>query len=224
MWIRIGQWSATCAGILLCCVLSSSLLSSAQGELIGIYALTRAELLFTAESELDAYKDQYGVTPEYLEALSWMARCGRNAMGSSHTYASETRTLRAAMATTKSKLDSEPHLPTPWARPMRFSPKRQTKKDSPRKRSASSFSAGPLRKYLDPSAAAEESQFAGFGRKPAPPLQVTQYLGPKPPTLASLKGSPVLLFFWAHWCADCKGEVPVIARLRQELLAGRAWS
>jgi thiol-disulfide isomerase/thioredoxin len=34
--------------------------------------------------------------------------------------------------------------------------------------------------------------------------------------VAQLKGSPVLLFFWAHWCADCKAEAPIITKLRTE--------
>jgi thiol-disulfide isomerase/thioredoxin len=26
----------------------------------------------------------------------------------------------------------------------------------------------------------------------------------------------VLLFFWAHWCSDCKSEIPIIRKLRDE--------
>ena len=56
----------------------------------------------------------------------------------------------------------------------------------------------------------------GLAGQPAPQLKITSYLGPKPVALSQLSGSPVLLFFWAHWCSDCKAEGPIIAQLELE--------
>ena len=56
----------------------------------------------------------------------------------------------------------------------------------------------------------------GLAGQPAPQLNITSYLGPKPVALSQLSCSPVLLFFWAHWCSDCKAEGPIIAQLGSE--------
>ena len=47
----------------------------------------------------------------------------------------------------------------------------------------------------------------------APPLDLSESLGVAPPTLESLKGRVVILFFWAHWCPDCKIQGPILAAL-----------
>jgi thiol-disulfide isomerase/thioredoxin len=49
--------------------------------------------------------------------------------------------------------------------------------------------------------------------QPAPALDRSENLGPPPPPAQDLKGKVVLLFFWAHWCPDCKNEAPVLAKL-----------
>jgi thiol-disulfide isomerase/thioredoxin len=40
-------------------------------------------------------------------------------------------------------------------------------------------------------------------------------LNGKPLNLASMRGRPVLLNFWATWCAACRMEMPILDRLQQ---------
>lgn len=49
--------------------------------------------------------------------------------------------------------------------------------------------------------------------KPAPTLEINEWVGREPPALADLKGYHVLLFCWAHYCEDSRAQAPVLARL-----------
>jgi peroxiredoxin len=49
--------------------------------------------------------------------------------------------------------------------------------------------------------------------RPAPRLETRLRVGPRVPSVDQLKGKVVLLFFWAHWCPECKAESPTIQKL-----------
>jgi cytochrome c biogenesis protein CcmG/thiol:disulfide interchange protein DsbE len=52
--------------------------------------------------------------------------------------------------------------------------------------------------------------------KPAPPLPSAVLQAPRA-TLASLRGKPALINFWASWCDPCRKEAPELARLDRSL-------
>lgn len=52
--------------------------------------------------------------------------------------------------------------------------------------------------------------------KPAPPLPSAVLQAPRA-TLASLRGKPALVNFWASWCEPCRKEAPELERLDRSL-------
>jgi len=171
-----------------------------------------------AESDLKSYRATSGVTGEYVEASSWMARSALATRDyeQATAYAKQTETLALELLK-KRPLDAEPHLPIGLGAAIEV--RSQTLAARGQRAEAIAVLQTALHTYGSTSIRArlqKNLNLLSLEEKPAPALRAEQFLGSKPPALAQLKGSPVLLFFWAHWCGDCKAEAPIITQLRAE--------
>jgi thiol-disulfide isomerase/thioredoxin len=171
-----------------------------------------------AESALNSYRSQQGIDGEYLEAFSWVARAAldRQDYDRADAYAKQTK-LMVVEELKKRAVDAEPHLPLALGAALEV--QSQVLAERGQKAQAVALLRSALQRYGNTSIRdriQKNINLLSFQGRIAPALKSDQSLGASLPPPADLKGSPVLLFFWAHWCGDCKAEAPIITQLRSE--------
>lgn len=157
------------------------------------------------------------LTPVGLEAKSWLGR-GALAAGrldEAMDHAVETHELVLEALKTR-QLASEPSLVTALGAAIEV--QGQAAAQQGQRALAVQFLRKELATYSAPpelhKRIAKNVNLLSLEGAEPPPLDLSEFLGtPTAPALSALKGKVVLLFFWAHWCSDCKIQGPILASL-----------
>jgi thiol-disulfide isomerase/thioredoxin len=170
-------------------------------------ALTQNDIPRASEL-IRGYRASNGVTPEMLEALSWIARTdlAQKRYDDAEKFADETYRL-GVTASKKTPLDRDPSLAIAVGAAIEVQANvlaarnQRTEAVTYLQEQVKTFYATPIRARIQ-----KNLNLLTLEGKPAPALE----------KVALAKGKPALVFFWAHWCGDCKAEEPILERIKAE--------
>ncbi|MCC7155506.1 MAG: TlpA family protein disulfide reductase [Bryobacterales bacterium] len=164
-----------------------------------------------------------GDTPPNLEALSWLGRGNLAAKRyeEAEKYATETRKLVLAQLARR-KLDDDTSLPTALGASIEV--RAQALAAQGQRSEAVAFLDQELKAWRHTSIRTRIQKNINLisldgKRAPLAGLVSDENAGGTKLNPSSLRGKPLILFFWAHWCGDCKQQAPVLARLMDEYAA-----
>ncbi len=171
-----------------------------------------------AAAVADTYRREQGITPEYLEAFSWLGRgaLAQKAYDTAERYALDAYDLCLDALETR-QMDDEPRLPIAIGAAIEVRAQVQAARGNRSeavyflRREAETYGKTSILQRIN-----KNINLLSLEGEPAFEVTSTETLGGAAPTLASLEGRPVVLFLWAHWCPDCKAMSPILDEMRQK--------
>jgi thiol-disulfide isomerase/thioredoxin len=158
-----------------------------------------------------------GTTPIAIEAFSWLGRgyVAAKRYDEAMTYSARTYEIVEEQLKTR-KLDDEARLPIALGAAIEVQALalagqgKRSEAIMTLQREIEQYKGTSIIMRLN-----KNMNLLGLEGQRAFPIDAAEGLGPKT-TLAALKGKPVVLFLWAHWCGDCKKQGPILEALVQK--------
>ena len=155
-----------------------------------------------------------GTTPIAIEAFSWLGRglVAAKRYDEAMTYAARTYEIVEEQLKTR-KLDDEARLPIALGAAIEVTALATAGQG--RRSEAVMYLNQEIDRYKNTSIVMRLNKnlnLLSLEGQPAFPVESQEWLGPQT-SLAALKGKPVVLFLWAHWCGDCKTQGPILDAL-----------
>ena len=195
--------------------------ASAQALVKDVRAAIARNDLPGADALVVQYRTQSGTTSEALAAMSWL---GRGALAARQDDKADLRARHREELTLRRSKPS-PSPTRTWPRPSGVS------RSKCRQRCWQNRPAGKQCQFLQDQIVKYRStpidmrltknlNLISLEGQPAPKLTAKEFLGPAMP---DMKGHAVVLFFWAHWCPDCKAQAPISLNSSATTVAAGCW-
>ncbi len=192
----------------------AALTANAAGELVRVVRnkLSAGDLASGA-SAVEDYKRQNGVDAEYLDAVGWLAR-GAEMLNQTDAAAAYVAELRREIKEEKETLLA------PLGAAIEVEGKLRARREG--RGAAISFLESEFARAKDTglrSRIRKSINMLSLEGQTATEFNLSDFVGAQPSSFAAMKGKPVLLFLWAHWCGDCRAQAGMLARVTEKYRA-----
>jgi thiol-disulfide isomerase/thioredoxin len=181
------------------------------GDLVrGVRYKLSAGDLASGMAAVEDYKRATGVDAEYLDAIGWLAR-GAEMQRRPELAKEYVAELRREIP------DEKPELLIPLGAAIEVQGRLLAAQSG--RGAAIRFLEGELAHASAVSLRARINKninLLSLEGRPAPALDTTNAIGAPAKSLASLRGKPVLLYFFAQGCGDCRAQAPSLTRVWQK--------